>query len=593
MPAETQIIYPAAEVAEQYAKGALEGTIPACNFIKLACERHVRDMHRAAIGDVTFPYYYDRAAGQHVVDFCQLLQPSKGEWAGLPLKLLSWQIFVIFELFAWKRNEDGTRRRRFAYICIPRKQGKSTLLAAIGLYMLCCDDAGAEVYTAATTKEQARQIYDEAVAMRDNTLKKFVKKVVNTLYIPTTKSKFKPLAADSSKMDGLNCSCALLDEIHEHPDARVYEKLRTSTGARRQPLLIMITTAGVGHTSFCYKQQLTSERILKSDLDNESFFAFIAAIDDPTKWQDEAEWYKCNPSLGQTLKIAVLRDDYLLARNNPDELNSFLRYHLCCWTDSLRVWMPMDKWAQAANVGSDKEFPDAKKLRSELMEKLKGRVCCGGLDLSATIDLTAFCLVFPPMMEVTGPDPKDKSKQIVITPADPNYYCLPFFWVPEETVTQRSTQDHVSYDTWVRGGFIETTRGSAVDYVPVRDRILDLAKLYDIREIAFDDWGSQEIVQFLQGEGFTVANFRQGFRSMSDPMKGLLKHVLTGKFVHGANPVLRWNAANVVAETDAAGNIKASKEKSAEKIDGIVATIMALARAEMNKDVGSPEFFTL
>ena len=567
MPAETHIVFPAADVADQYAADVISGKIPACNFIRLACERHVRDMHRAAVGDLTFPFYYDRVAGQHVVDFCQLLEPSKGEWANKPLRLLSWQIFVIFELFAWKRNADQTRRYRFAYIEIPRKQGKSTLLAAIGLYMLCCDDAGAEVYTAATTKEQARQIFDEAVAMRDNTLKKYVSKVVNTLFVPSTKSRFKPLAADSSKMDGLNCSCALLDEIHEHPDARVYEKLRTATGARRQPLLIMITTAGVGHTSFCYKQRLTSERILKRDIENDSFFVFIGAIDDPTKWQDENEWYKCNPSLGQTLKIAVLRDDYTLAKNNPDELNAFLRYHLCCWTDSLRVWMPMDKWALPVNVGSDKEFPDAKKLRAELMEKLKGRVCCGGLDLSATIDLTAFCLVFPPMEEVTGPDPEDKTKkkQIVLKPADPFYYVVPFFWLPSSTVEQRSTRDHVPYDIWVREGFIETTPGDAVDYVPVRQKILELAKDYDIREIAFDDWGSQEIIQWLQGEGFTVANFRQGFRSMSDPMKGLLKHVLKGELVHGANPVLRWNAANVVAEMDATGAIKPIERKVGRK----------------------------
>ncbi len=362
-----------------------------------------------------------------------------------------------------KQRQDGTRRYRFAYIEIPRKQGKSTLLAAIGLYMLCCDDAGAEVYTAATTKEQARQIYDEAVAMRDNTLKKYVKKVVNTLFVPDTKSKFKPLAADSSKMDGLNTSCGLLDEIHEHPDAGVYEKIRTSTGARRQPLLIMITTAGVGHTSFCYRQRLTSERILKRDIENDSFFVFIGAIDDPTKWQDEAEWYKCNPSLGQTLKITVLRDDYQLAKNNPDELNAFLRYHLCCWTDSLRVWMPMDKWAMPANTGSDKEFPDAKKLRAELVEKLKGRSCCGGLDLSATVDLTAFGLVFGPREEVTGPDPEDKTKkQIVVHPADPNYYVLPFFWLPASTVEQRSRRDHVPYDIWVREGKCSVRRTQCV-----------------------------------------------------------------------------------------------------------------------------------
>jgi len=255
--------------------------------------------------------------------------------------------------------------------------------------------------------------------------------------------------------------------------------------------------------------------------------------------------------------------------------------------------MGKDGWNSSACIGSNKEFINAVELRTELLEKLKGRTCCGGLDLSATIDITAFVLVFPPVEEVTAPDPKDKTKTIVVTPADPHYYVLCWFWIPEENVEKRARRDHVSYDVWSRQGFIEKTPGNAVEYGPVRQKIQDLAKDYNIVEIAFDDWGSQEIVQFLQGEGFKVVNFRQGYKSMSDPMKSLLKHVLKGEIVHGGNPVLRWMAANVVASQDPTGSIKPDKDKSTEKIDGIVATIMALNRAEVNKDVGQPECFVL
>jgi phage terminase large subunit-like protein len=590
---------------EQYIKGVLEGTLPACEFIKLAVERHQRDLHRAAIGDASFDgCYFDFDAGQRVIDFVELLQPSKGEWANQPLKLLPWQKWLVYVLFGWKRK-DGFRRFSIGYIENPRKNGKTTLLAAIGLYMVFADDEpGAEVYSAATTKDQARQIFDEAVAMVDNSLKKYIErvgsKIVNELRVSGSKSKFKPLAADSSKLDGLNVHCGLVDEMHEHPDKKVWEKLKTATGSRRQSLLVGITTAGVGRESFCYRQgRLTSERILKRDQDNDSFFAFIACADDETKWDDPREWAKANPSLGVSVKEKVLQDEFLLAKNNPDELNDFLRYHLNIWTEKIRVWMPMGKdgWTSPACMGTDAEFPDAMFLREELLKKLKGRTCCGGLDLSATIDLTAFVLVFSPTEEITEmvPDPehKGKKKQVVVTPADPHYYVLPFFWIPEANVEARSKRDHVRYDIWTREGFIETTPGNAVDYAPVCLRILELAKDYDIREIAFDRWGSQEIVQFLQNEGLTVAKFGQGMASMSDPMKSLLKAVLKGEIVHAANPVLRWNAANVVVEQDAAGGIKPDKEKSPEKIDGIVATVMALSRAELYKDAAQPEFFTL
>ncbi len=316
---------------------------------------------------------------------------------------------------------------------------------------------------------------------------------------------------------------------------------------------------------------------------------FIAAIDDPAKWEDEAEWYKCNPSLGHTLKIKVLRDEKLLAKNNPDELNNFLRYHLNIWTESTHVWMPMDKergWMQPENVGSYAEFPDALKLRESLLERMVGRLCCAGVDLAATIDITACVLAFPPERL---PDDFIGPRDII----DGKWVVIPFFWIPEDNVEIRSKRDHVRYDVWVREGFIETTPGNACSSEPVLRKIKELGEKYEIREVPFDRWGAQDFSNDLQAEGFTATKFGQGFQSMSAPMKELLKLILRGQIVHGANPVLRWMASNVVVQQDPTGAIKPDKDKSAEKIDGIVALAMGLSRALEYKDVATPEFFTL
>ena len=588
-------------IAEQYVADVLSGKIPVCDNIRLACERHERDVHRAAIGDASFPYYFDRAAAQRAIDFIQLLQPTKGEWAGKPLVLLPWQQFVVWNLFGWKCREDDTRRFRQVYIEIPRKNGKTTLLAAIGIYMLVADkEPGAEVYSAATTRDQAKEIWDEAAGMVANSksLSKLVRRVQQGLYVRKTNSKFLPLAAEAKTLDGKNVHCALVDELHEHPDRKVYEKLKTGTGSRRQPLIIAITTAGVGQDSFCYSQRTQALQVLARSTENEALFAFVACIDDETKWEQEIEWFKSNPSLGHTKKLATMRVDFVDAKNNPDNLNDFLRYHLNIWTSVHRVWMPMgtDGWTSITCIGSTEQFPDAKKLREELYQKLKGRIGVAAADLAATIDITALVLVFPPAAArtemVDDPEKPGKKKEIV-HPADDNWYVLPYFWIPEDNIEKRVKRDGVRYDVWVREGFVEKTPGNACDSVPVTAKLKELAQDFDIREVAFDRWGAQDFVNNATGEGFLMVQFGQGYQSMSAPMKQLLKLVLKGQIVHAGNPVLRWMASNVVASTDPAGNIKPDKEKSKEKIDGIVATIMALSRAEEYKAVGEPEMFVL
>jgi phage terminase large subunit-like protein len=571
-------VNPALASYNEYMDGVLDGSIPASRFIHLACERAQRDRHRSQIGDVAFPYYFDSKAADRVITFCQLLFPSEGEWAGKPLKLLPWQKFVIGELFGWKRRDSGFRRYRFVYIEVPRKNGKTTLLAAIGLYMLTSDDEpGAEVFSAACSRDQAHEIWDEAAAMATASLQRYVKVSKFELTCPKNpRSKFLALAAEGKTLDGHNVHCALIDELHEHPDRTVYVKLKTGTGSRRQPMIIAITTAGgTGTETFCYQQRTIVARILTLDSENDAYFGFIACIDDPAKWEDEAEWYKCNPSLGVSKNISVVRDEYLLARDNPDELNDFLRYHLNIWTAAERVWMPMNKWNAPCCTGTDEEFPDLMKLRTALEEKLKGRIAVAAVDLAATIDLQALVLAFPPQTE-----------------GEP-WYCLPYFWVPEDTMRERVQRDHVHYDVWAREGFLYTTPGGACDSKPLTAKLTELAKLYDIREVEFDRWGAQDFINDAQGEGFVVVNFGQGFQSMSPPTKELLKLVINGKIVHAANPILRWMASNVVVSTDPTSAIKPAKDKSSEKIDGIVALIMGIAGGERHKMLGSPEIWSM
>jgi phage terminase large subunit-like protein len=534
--------------ADQYVADVLAGRVVVCHWIKQACQRHADDLQDAATRGLTF----DRSEAEHVLKFFSILKHSKGEWANKPIELEPWQQFMLWCLFGWKRA-DGTRRFRTAYIEVARKNGKSTIGAGVGLYLMTADgEQGAEIYAAATKRDQARITHSEAIRMVRSSpmLKKRINIFRDNLNIEGTASKFEPLGADSDTMDGLNIHGAIVDEIHAHKTRDVWDKIDTGTGARRQPLMFGITTAGYDRQSLCWTLNEYTKKILDRVVDDDSFFGMIFTLDDEDDWQDESTWIKANPNLNVSKKLDDLRRKAERAKEMPSAQNSFLRLELNVWTQSETKWMPIEHWRQC---GVPLDY-----------SKLAGRRCYAGLDLSSTSDLTAWVLVFPPL------------------PGEDVYLVRPRFWIPEDNLQKRVHDDRVPYDVWLRGGFLSSTPGNVIDYDYIFDQVERDAKEFKVDEIAFDRWGAARVINVLQSKGLTCVEFGQGFASMSPPMKELERLVMGHKIAHGNNPVMNWMADNVVANLDAAGNIKPDKEKSREKIDGIVALIMGLDRAMRN-----------
>lgn len=495
-------------------------------------------------------FWFDkRAADLAVAFFEKLLVHSKGEWAGQPFKLQEWQREEIIKpLFGWKRA-DGTRRYRTAYIEIPRKNGKSTLSAGLALYLLFADgEPGAEVYSAAADTDQARIVFEEAQRMVEASpaLSEHGKVFRRSIIVKSERSTYRVISADAHTKHGFNAHGIVFDELHAQPNRELWDVLNTSVGARRQPLMIMITTAGVyDPESICWEQHEYARQVLSGVIDDPSYFAYIAAADETDDWTSPVVWAKANPGLGETIKLDYLEAECRRAIQSPAYQNTFRRLHLNQWTAQEERWLDMAAWNACKQ-----EFPD-----------LSGRPCFGGLDLASTTDIAAYLLCFPP-----------------IDDGEP-YRLLPFFWIPQENMIERVRRDRVPYDAWVRDGFIYTTPGNVIDYDYIEKTIMQLALEYEIQEIAFDRWGATRIYQKLEEQRMTMVQFGQGFASMSPPMKEFLNLVLSKGIAHDGNPVLRWMADNVVARIDPAGNIKPDKAKSRTRIDGIVAGIMALDRA--------------
>ena len=530
---------------DDYIRGVQDGSLVAGHWAQAACRRQLDDLEHGPERGLRF----DAQAAEHVLKFFSILKHSKGEWAGQPIALEPWQQFLLSTLFGWKRD-DGTRRYRTAYIEVARKNGKSTIGAGIGLYLLAADgEPGAEVYSAATKRDQARITHAEAVRMvrASPMLRKRIRMFKDNLNIEGTASKYEPLGADADTMDGLNVHGAIIDEVHAHKTRETWDRLDTATGARRQPLLFGITTAGFDRQSLCWQLNEYAKKALDRVIEDDSFFGLIYTLDDADDWQDERTWVKANPNLGVSKKVDDLRRKCERARQMPSAQNSFLRLELNVWTQSETKWMPIEHWR---HCGLPIDY-----------HALRGRQCYAGLDLSSTLDITAWLMVFPPIGE------------------ESIYLALPRFWIPEDNLQQRVHDDRVPYDVWLRGGFLQATPGNVIDYDFIFDQIEQDAKEFKVDEVAFDRWGPPRLVQDMQAKGLTCVEFGQVFSSMSPPMKELERLVMSHQIAHGNNPVLNWMADNVVANEDPAGNIKPDKEKSREKIDGIVALIMALDRA--------------
>ena len=495
---------------------------------------------------------YDEERADFAVNFIECLCHTKGTWAGKPFLLLDWQEQIIRDLFGIVKP-NGYRQFNTAYIEIPKKNGKSELAAAVAL-LLCCGDGEqrAEIYGCAADRGQATIVFDVAADMVRmcpalNKRCKILTSQKRIIYTPTN-SFYQVLSAEAYSKHGFNIHGVVFDELHTQPNRKLFDVMTKGSGdARMQPLYFLITTAGTDTNSICYETHQKAVDILEGRKQDSTFYPVIYGAGTDEDWTDPKVWKKANPSIGETIGMDKVKAACDSARQNPGEENSFRQLRLNQWVKQAVRWMPMEKWDACA-------FPVNP-------EELEGRVCYGGLDLSSTSDLTSFCLVFPPEDDMEP------------------YYILPYFWLPEETLPLRVSRDHVMYDVWERQGYIQTTEGNVVHYGFIEKFIEQLGDKYNIREIAFDRWGAVQMVQNLEGMGFTVVPMGQGFASMSPPTKELMKLTLEKKIAHGGHPVLRWNMDNIFIRTDPAGNNKADKSKSTEKIDGAIAVIMALDRA--------------
>lgn len=495
---------------------------------------------------------YDKEMADYAVSFIECLCHTKGTWAGKQFELIDWQEQIIRDLFGTIKP-NGYRQFNTAYIEIPKKQGKSELAAAVALLLTCGDgEERAEVYGCAADRQQASIVFEVAADMvrMCPALNKRVKILASQkriIYQPTN-SFYQVLSAEAYSKHGFNIHGVVFDELHTQPNRKLFDVMTKGSGdARTQPLYFLITTAGTDTNSICYETHQKAKDIIEGRKNDPTFYPVIYGANEEDDWTDPKVWKKANPSLGITVAIDKVKTACESAKQNPGEENSFRQLRLNQWVKQAVRWMPMDKW-------------DACSFRVT-EDDLEGRVCYGGLDLSSTTDITAFVLVFPPMDE------------------DDKFAALPYFWIPEETLELRVRRDHVPYDVWERQGYLQTTEGNVVHYGYIEKFIEKLGERFNIREIAFDRWGAVQMVQNLEGMGFTVVPFGQGFKDMSPPTKELMKLTLEQKIAHGGHPVLRWMMDNIFIRTDPAGNIKADKEKSTEKIDGAIATIMGLDRA--------------
>jgi len=447
----------------------------------------------------------------------------------------------------------------------------SELAAAVVLKLLCADgETGAEVYGAAADRSQASKVFDAAAQMvrQSPALSarcRIVESTKRIVYRPTA-SVFRALSADVKTKHGMNIHGVVADELHawEGRRGRALWSVLTqgATAARLQPLTFIITTAGNTRNSVCWEVHEYARKVKMfrdgkpGGIDDPTFLPVLYGLDETDDWHDEANWAKANPSLGHTLTLEALRSEYRRVREIPSLQNDFRQLRLNQWVSQVTRFLPMDLW----NATAGRVMP----------ARLVGRTCYAGLDLASTTDVAALVLVFP--MD------------------DGTYQVLPYFWIPGDNIKAKSAKDNASYEVWVDQGYIEATEGDYIDYEAIRRTLEELSELYRIAEVAYDDWGSPQLVQQLQHAGFTVKPVRQGYRSLSPPTKELMTLVVSRRLVHGANPVLDWMADNLVVERDAAGNVKPSKEKASQKIDGMVALIMALDMALRNEGTGRAHY---
>lgn len=539
-----------AGVAEghQYAVDVLNGDIITCKWIKLACKRYMNDLER---DDLTF----DQEAAQHHLDFYPIFTTHvKGKLAGEPIELEPWQAFILMNVFGWK-NSSGTRRFRTVYEEVARKNAKSTKLSGVGLYMTGFDgEGGSEVYSAATTRDQAKIVWNDAKVMgqRSPHLKRRFGFHQNNIHETASASKFEPLSSDANTLDGLNIHCALVDELHAHKIRDVWDVVETATGAREQPLVYAITTAGSNRLGICYEQRDYLCKILEGLVEDDTYFGVIYTLDEGDDWKDESNWIKANPNLGVSKKLDDMRRLAKKASEMPQARNNFLTKHLNVWVNSAVSWLNMEKWQLAP------------KPADEVV--LQQRPCFIGLDLANKLDIAALLIAWP--MDDGGLHLKCK------------------FYLPEEAIQAKAKTIGMMYQAWAESGYLTLTDGNIIDHEYIEQDARSLLAEYDVQEIGFDPWGSTQLAVRLATDGAPMVEVPQTVKNLSEAMKEVEAMVMAGKLHHGDNPVLNWMAGNVVCKVDKNENVFPQKEHADNKIDGMVALFIAVSRIIRHRDDG-------
>lgn len=534
----------------EYAQDVIAGRIIAGPHVRDACNRHIKDLETGPERG----FFFDHEKAGWVIEFFQeVLCLNGGDFEGVPYDPLPWQKFIIGSLFGWV-NAEGYRRFRVCFIETSKGSGKSPLAAGIGMYGLVADgESRAEIYAAATKKDQAMVLFRDAVAMADLSPELSTRltksgtgeKVWNLAY-PEAGSFFRPVSADDGQ-SGPRPHIVLLDEIHEHRNACLIEMMRAGTKGRRQALIFMITNSGHDRTSVCWNYHDYATKVASGQIEDDSFFAYVCALDEgEDPFQDEACWIKTNPSLGITIQPQYIREQVTQAKGMPSKESVVRRLNFSQWVGADSPWISSDAWFNAQD--------------SYTAEQLRGRRCWGGLDLSSTQDLTSLVLTF----EATEDDPFER--------------LLPYFWLPQEGLQQKGERDGVDYMTWVRDGHLETTPGKAIDKAFIVHRLGEISSQFDLVKVGYDRWRIADLRQLVDNEGVAVIleDFGQGFKDMSPAVDELERFLLSGELKHNGNPALTWCAANTVLVSDPADNRKPAKNKSTGRIDGIVASVMSI-----------------
>lgn len=548
------------QIGLKYAQDVVAGKVIACQLTIKACQRHLDDLER--VGNEDFPYVFDEIKAANVCIFVENLQHVKGIWANQKIKLEPWQVFILMNVFGWLHRDTGFRRFKNVYIEVPRKNAKSTLTAAVALYMLTEDgEEGAEIYSAATSSNQARIVFDAAQAMARKSPAFCnaygVTVLANNISVIDKNSKYEAVHAQGKRLDGLNSHFASNDELHAHPDRTVYDVMETSMGSRTQPILWNITTAGTNLIGICSEQHDYTENLVNKVFVDESYFGIIYTIDEGDDWKDPKVWAKANPNLDVSVFIQYMDDKCRKAINSPASLNNFLTKHLNVWCNSDAAWLNIEDWHKCNDPAI-------------AMSLLVGEPCYIGIDLASKVDIAAMVLLFP------RPDKK--------------FLVFGKYYIPERRLNPQHNPNSAQYHAWVRDGRMTATPGDIIDYSYIKDDLLEFVKQFNVLEVAYDPFQATQFVVEMGKEGFaSMVEVGATVKNFSEPMKRLEALIISKNIQHDGDPVMTWMMSNITAHEDKKENIFPNKKNREAKIDGAVAAIMALNRAQFeNTDSKEP-----